>query len=93
MFGGMATAQFRTTFSLDAETARRLRSLALMWRVSQAEVVRRALAQAEATAKAGKPELLALLHFVHAQGAGLDYKTAEAYLAMVREDRKLWRGE
>jgi len=37
----------RTTFALDDTTARRLKRLAMRWQVSQAEVVRRSLEQAE----------------------------------------------
>ena len=40
---GMATMTHRTTFALDAATARRLRQLAKLWKVSQAEVVRRSV--------------------------------------------------
>jgi predicted transcriptional regulator len=43
----MAVMTHRTTFSLDAETMRRLKRLAARWQVSQAEVVRRAVAEAE----------------------------------------------
>ena len=44
---GMATMIHRTTFALDSDTVRRLKKLASRWQVSQAEVVRRALSQAE----------------------------------------------
>jgi predicted transcriptional regulator len=37
----------RTTFALDAVTAQRLKRLAAHWSVSQAEVVRRSVEQAE----------------------------------------------
>ena len=37
----------RTTFALDEPTARRLKWLAARWKVSQAEVVRRSVEQAE----------------------------------------------
>lgn len=37
----------RTTFALDEPTARRLKRLAARWKVSQAEVVRRSVEQAE----------------------------------------------
>lgn len=37
---GMATVTYRTTFALDEGTTRRIKSLARLWKVSQAEVVR-----------------------------------------------------
>ena len=82
----------RTTFALDEATARRLRKLAALWKVSQAEVVRRAVAQAEADAKQSRPDPVAMLRALHAKGGGLDGKQADAYLAEVRADRKKWRG-
>lgn len=37
----------RTTFALDSATAQRLKRLAARWQVSQAEVVRRSVEQAD----------------------------------------------
>jgi len=81
----------RTTFALDETTASRLKRLASLWRVSQAEVVRRAVAQAESAACAAKPDPVALLKELHAAGQGLDAEVADAYLTEVREDRRNWR--
>jgi hypothetical protein len=39
----MATMTHRTSFSLDEGTTARIKSLARLWKVSQAEVVRRAV--------------------------------------------------
>jgi hypothetical protein len=39
----MKTMTHRTTFALDGTTASRLRRLAAIWQVSQAEVVRRSV--------------------------------------------------
>ena len=89
---GMKTMTHRTTFALDGATASRLRRLASIWQVSQAEVVRRAVAQAESATAPAKPDPIAMLKELHASGRGLDPATAEAYLAEVREDRKHWRG-
>ncbi len=80
----------RTTFALDEETAARLRRLSADWQVSQAEVVRRALALAE-TSSASGADAAQLLRQVHAVGAGLVREEAEAYLDEVREDRRQWR--
>ena len=72
--------------------ASRLRHLALLWQVSQAEVVRRTVAQADSAAGRAQPNPVTMLHELHASGQGLDRKTANAYLAEIREDRKRWRG-
>lgn len=87
---GMATMTHRTTFALDGDTARRLKALAARWRVSQAEVVRRAVAQAEHLPDAHQPDLLARLKTYHA-GASLDASSAEKYVSQARADRKRWR--
>ena len=70
--------------------ARRLKRLATSWRVSQAEVVRRAVAAAEEQA-AGEGDAAAGLRGLHASGDLLVREEAEAYLADVREDRNAWR--
>lgn len=80
----------RATFALDEGTTERIKSLAKLWKVSQAEVVRRAVSQAKTVTS--KPDPVALLRRLHAAGEGLPAKAAKAYLAEVREDRKKWRG-
>jgi predicted DNA-binding protein len=86
---GMATMSYRTTFALDRETIRRLKGLAARWGVSQAEVVRRAIAQAERDPDKSDP--VAMLEALHKSDQGLDLKKADAYLAQVHEDRRHWR--
>ncbi len=81
----------RTTFALDGKTAKSLKRLAAAWRVSQAEVVRRAVARAEEEAATAKPDPAALLQALHAGGEGLDPAKGRAYLREVRESRKQWR--
>lgn len=93
MHDGMPGMTHRTTFALDKLTAKRLKRLATLWRVSQAEVVRRAVAQADAIATAAKPDPVSMLQALHASGQGLDADEANAYLNEVREDRKAWRGQ
>jgi predicted nucleic acid-binding protein/predicted transcriptional regulator len=83
----MPVMSHRTTFALDKATAKRLKRLAALWRVSQAEVVRRSVAQAEATAMAAKPDPLTLLRDLHAAGHGVDSAEASTYLRELREDR------
>jgi hypothetical protein len=89
----MTLITYRTTFALDESTMIALKKLASKWQVSQAEVVRRAVAQAEAQAESDRPNPLELLQALHARGEGLPLKQANAYLAEVRADRKKWRGE
>lgn len=80
----------RTTFTFDKETRQRLRALAAMWHVSQAEVVRRAVARAaEAERTASDP--VAQLQAFHAEG-GLDPARASDYLEQVHAHRTHWRG-
>lgn len=88
---GMSAMKYRTTFALDDKTIRRLKLLALRWRVSQAEVVRRAVAQAEAQPEISDP--VTMLRHLQESGEGLDPKRAESYLAQVYADRKRWRGK
>jgi predicted transcriptional regulator len=92
MRDGMPLMTHRTTFALDKKTASRLKRLAARWRVSQAEVVRRSLEQAERGVEAEKPDPIAMLRAFHAKG-GLDPAKAKAWAAEIREDRKHWRGE
>ena len=90
---GMPTMTHRTTFALDEETAQRLKRLAARWEVSQAEVVRRSVAQAEKLNQAETPAPVAMLRALFASGGGLDLEKGNAYIAEVYEDRKHWRGE
>ncbi len=84
----MATMTHRSTFSLDEITTKRIRNLASAWKVSQAEVIRRAVASADA---APEPDPLAMLEELHQSAKGLSAEVAEAYLAEVRADRQRWR--
>ena len=79
----------RTTFALDEETTRGIKTLAKLWNVSEAEVVRRAVSLAKKPATKADP--VALLQQLHKTSAGLQMKVAKAYLAEVSEDRKKWR--
>jgi len=90
MNDGMPTMTHRTTFALDDMTAQRLRRLAARWQVSQAEVVRRSVEQAEKQTASEKPDPIAMLKAFHAKG-GLDPARAEKWIAEIREDRKRWR--
>jgi hypothetical protein len=91
----MATMIHRTTFALDSNTIRRLKTLAVHWKVSQAEALRRALAETESRIRSEsvKPNPAAMLRDLFASGQGLDPEKAGAYIAEVYEDRKHWRGE
>lgn len=74
----MPTMSHRTTFALDEATASRLKRLAARWQVSQAEVVRRSVEQAEAVALDDQPDPIAMLEALFAKGGGLDAATADA---------------
>jgi hypothetical protein len=83
----------RTTFALDSVTIRRMKRLAAMWKVSQAEVVRRSIEQAERLAEQESADLRNRLAAYHERG-GLAVRAAEAYLEEVAEARSEWgRGE
>ena len=88
----MKSKVYRTSFALDLETAGRLRRLSATWQVSQAEVVRRALALAE-TSGPRSEDAASLLRKLHEQNEGLTRETAEDYLSAVRANRTQWRGE
>ncbi len=85
----MAIMTHRTTFALDRATSERIRSLAARWGVSQAEVIRRVIADA---AEPEAPDPVAALDALHAAGQGLLREQAAEYLTEVRRDRKIWRG-
>lgn len=85
---GMPDTVHRTTFALDEVTAGHLQKLASLWQVSQAEVIRRAVAKAEADSAVGKPDPVVMLRKLHGAGHGLKTKAAHEYLAKVRADRK-----
>lgn len=89
---GMATMTYRTTFALDEETSKRLKRLATRWNVSQAEVVRRSLEQADKRSEELKPTPAEALRQLFASGQGLDAEKGSAYIAEIYEDRKHWRG-
>ena len=89
---GMATMTYRSTFSFDHNTIRRLKNLSLRWQVSQAEVIRRALSQAEKTG-AAMQDPVKMLAQLHASGGGISKKEGNAYLKEVYEGRKEWRGD
>jgi hypothetical protein len=87
----MATMVHRTTFALDSDTVRKLRTLSARWQVSLAETVRRAVAQAESREESSKPNPVDMLRQLHGAKQSLDADKAEKYLAEVYEDRKHWR--
>jgi hypothetical protein len=88
---GMQMTQYRTTFSFDRTTMFTLKNLAARWRVSQAEVVRRALEfvnQNESLGVTSSP--LSSLEQYQKTGS-LVREEAERYLQTTRDDRKSWR--
>lgn len=91
MCDGMAIMTHRTTFALDEETAQRLRRLSKGWNVSQAEVVRRALREAENLPEPNASSPAERFYVFHKGGGGMVREEADTYLAEVSEDRKRWR--
>jgi predicted transcriptional regulator len=83
----MSNTSHRTSFALDELTMRRLRRLAKVWSVSLAEVVRRAVEQAERDEGTRNP--LDRLRAYHDLG-GLDAEKANAWLEEVAENRTEW---
>jgi hypothetical protein len=86
---GMATMTERCTFALDEATTARIRRLAALWHVSQAEVIRRAVSLAESPP--AKPDPAEQLRKLLASGEGLKETAAKEYMAEVRANRKHWR--
>ena len=83
--------QYRTTFSFDRTTMFTLKNLAARWRVSQAEVVRRALVFVNQNESLGTA-LSPLSHLEHYHKTGsMVREEAELYLQTTRDDRKSWR--
>lgn len=77
----------RTSFALDEATAERLRRLARRWKVSQAEVVRRAVRAADERAES---DAVAERLERYRAGHRLAREDADAYLARVGRDRAEW---
>ena len=79
----------RRTFALDEPTTARIRRLAALWNVSQAEVIRRAVSLAESPP--AKPDPAGQLKKLLASGEGLKETAAREYMEEVRSNRKQWR--
>ena len=79
----------RTSFALDEATILRLRKLAEIWKVSQAEVVRRAIEKADAELEGKTASRIERLRNYHSQG-GMASDVADAYLVKMAEDRTEW---
>lgn len=88
---GMTTMKHRTSFALDELTARRLKTLASRWNVSQAEVVRRSVASAERASDPVATDPVAQLRRLHESDGGMDPERARQWISEIREDRKHWR--
>lgn len=86
---GMAKMNRRTTFALDEETMLRLRKLSAIWHVSQAEVVRKAIKNAESEFNKETEKKLDLLRQYHKR-EGVKTGIADAYLDEVAENRSSW---
>jgi len=83
----------RTSFALDEETIRRLGKLSSLLKISQAEVVRRAVSKMESEVDDETHARLDRLQRYHQEG-GLNPEKVDRYLDEVAENRASWgRGE
>lgn len=82
----MASPRIKATYSLDAQTMRVLERMATRWGVSKSEALRRAI-RASARLHAEAPEPVTALAAAQA-AAGLDAKTATAWVRQVRQERR-----
>ena len=87
---GMAIMTHRTTFALDAITAQRLKRLAARWKVSQAEVVRRSVEQAEKQATAQPEDVGRRIEIARQLRASIRKRNvdASAWMAAARNSRR-----
>lgn len=86
---GMPTMNKRATYALDEATIQRIKKLSALMHVSQAEVVRRAVALAEKISDDQALEKLERIRAYHEAG-GISAEKAEQYLGEVRENRSSW---
>lgn len=80
----------RTTFALDEETAQRLKRLAASWDVSQAEVVRRSVQQAEQSAAASPDDIQRRIETARKLRASLKKRKVDVagWMATARDSRR-----
>jgi hypothetical protein len=88
----MKQMKYRTTYALDELTVTSIKRLATLWSVSQAEVVRRAVAMADEKSNAESDRSAGLLA-LRESGELLVREQAEEYLVQVRDQRQQWRGD
>lgn len=86
----MAIMTHRTTFALDVTTAQRLKRLARRWNVSQAEVVRRAVDQAEKEPSSSQNEIEHRLEAARQLRTSLKRRNVdvEAWTSTARDSRR-----
>lgn len=87
---GMPTMSHRTTFALDEITAQRLKRLAAHWSVSQAEVVRRSVEQAEKHLTGSPSDIDRRLGIARQLRASLKKRNVDvaAWMATARDSRR-----
>lgn len=86
----MATMTLKSTFTLDRDTNEAIRSLALNWKVSQAEVVRKSIQIAMKEADANKARSpLAILASLEKKKK-ITAKEIAAFKKIVEENKKGW---
>ena len=87
---GMPEMTHRTTFALDEATAQRLKRLATRWEVSQAEVVRRSVEQAEKHLTISPGDIERRLEIARKLRASLKERKVDvaAWIATARDSRR-----
>lgn len=87
---GMQLMTHRTTFALDEATAQRLKRLAARWNVSQAEVVRRSVEQAERHLTTSPTDIERRLATARQLRASLKERKVDvaAWIATARDSRR-----
>ncbi len=83
----MATTTVKSTYSLDVETVRALERMALRWRVSKSEALRRAIRTAADRAAEQAPDGLVALDQLQ-RSLALDARAAERWEAEIRRERR-----
>jgi len=90
MNDGVPTMTHRTTFALDEGTAQRLKRLSVRWKVSQAEVVRRSVEQAEKHASAQPGDVEKRIEMARQLRASIRKRNVDtaAWMATAQDSRR-----
>jgi hypothetical protein len=84
----MGTMSVRSTYALDAETARLIKQLAATWGVSQAEVIRRSVRIAVAAKEPSAPTPAEVVEHYRTHATPRDWKETAQLVADLRAQRQ-----